>query len=107
MSGSGSSGDLGGGGYTVDCSKLSFETHINSPNPNELTKLKQGDVLSIVLDTEEPIEILKVVNSGNVVGGILDRGAQLKMCIKSGFKFEAVVRSISGAAIKIFVQAET
>jgi hypothetical protein len=107
MSGSGSSGGFGSGGNGghIDCSKFSFETHINSPDPTEVAKLSVGDILEIVLAIRGTVEVVQVLNGSNVVGGIVDRAPSLKQCLDKGFKFTATVRSISGAAVKIYVES--
>jgi len=108
MSGSGSSGGFGSGGsggQSIDCSNFSFETHIHSPVQDEVDKLSMGDILSVELAFIGAIEVVQILNNGNVVGGIVDRGPSLKQCLRDGFEFQAIVRSISGAAVKIFVQS--
>jgi len=107
MSGSGSSGGFGSGGSGghIDCSNFSFETHIHSPVQDEVDKLSGGDILSVELAVIGAVEVVQILSKGNVVGGIVDRGPSLKRCLGDGFKFQATVRSISGAAVKIFVQS--
>ena len=108
MSGSGSSGGFGSGGsggQSIDCSNFSFETHIHSPVQEEVDKLSVNDVLSVNLAVIGAVEVVQILNGRNVVGGIVDRAPSLKQCLADGFEFEAAVRSISGAAVKIFVQS--
>ena len=106
MSGSGSSGDFGSGaGQGVDCSNLSFETHINSPVQGELDKLSIGDVLVVELAVRGSVEVVQVLNGSDAVGGIVDRAPSLKQCLESGFEFKATVRDISGAAVRIYVES--
>lgn len=102
--GSGEFGGTGGsGGRGVDCSALEFETHISSPKQSEINKLKVGDILDIELD--ENLMIVQVVNNGVVVGGLVENAPILILCLEQGFKYSATVRSISGAAVLIFVQS--
>lgn len=107
MSGSGSSGGFGsgGGGSRIDCGNFSFETLIQSPDQNEINKLSVGDVLSVELAILGAVEVVQVVNTGRVVGGLVDRGPSLKQCLEKGFNFKATVRSISGAAVRIFIES--
>ena len=108
MSGSGSSGGFGSGGsggQSIDCSNFSFETHIHSPVQEEVDILSVGDILSVKLAVIGAVEVVQILNNDSVVGGIVDRGPSLKQCLEDGFEFQATVRSISGAAVKIFVQS--
>lgn len=107
MSGRGSSGGFGSGGsggQNIDCGNFSYETHIHSPAQEEVAKLSVGDFLSVDLAVIGSIEVIQILNGYDVVGGIVDQGPRLKQCLALGFKFEAIVRSISGAAVKIFVK---
>ncbi len=109
MSGSGSGGGFGSGGAgsgSFDCSTLAFETHINSPVPAEIAKLSIGETLHIDLSTMNGIQVVRVTNQGYVVGGLVDQNIRIKQCLEQGFSFNAVVRSISGAAVKLFVSAQ-
>ncbi|WP_414828938.1 hypothetical protein [Alteromonas sp. H39] len=108
MSGSGSGGGFGSGGTggSFDCSTLAFETHINSPLPAEIAKLSVGDILHIDLSNMNGIQVVRVTYQGNVVGGLVDQNIRMKQCLEQGFSFNAIVRSISGAAVKVFVSAQ-
>ncbi len=108
MSGSGSGGGFGSGGAgsRFDCSTLAFETHINSPIPAEIAKLSVGDILHIDLSNMNGIQVVRVTYQGNVVGGLVDQNIRIKQCLEQGFSFNAIVRSISGAAVKVFVSAQ-
>jgi hypothetical protein len=108
MSGSGSNGgfDSGaGGGRSIDCRNFCFETHIHSPVQAELTNLTVGLVLDVIVSTIGTIEVVQILNNGVVVGGLVDQAPRIKACIENGFNFTATVRSISGAAVKVFVQS--
>lgn len=108
MTGSGSSGGFGSGssgGQSVDCSNFSFETHINSPVPEEVGRLNVGDTLVVELAIRGSVEVVQILSGNNVVGGIVDRAPRLKQCLENGFEFTATVRSISGAAVKIYVES--
>ena len=108
MSGSGSSGGFGSGGTGgrgVDCENFSFETHIHSPNPNELPNLSVGIELNVTVAMVDGYEVVQLMLNGRVVGGIVDQGDRVKQCISHGFNFVAKVRKISGALVKIFVQS--
>ena len=82
MSGSGSggfgSGGVAGAGGT-DCGRLSYETHISSPNPSEVVKLAPGNILSIELRQSRGIDVVQVLNGGNVVGGVVDQAQRIKL----------------------------
>lgn len=107
MTGSNTGGDFNAGaigGRISNCGTLSFETHIHSPIPAELAKLKIGDVLDIAVSRIASTVTLQLLNQGSVVGGLIDRAPAIKRCIEKGFNYTATVRAINGAAVTIFVQ---
>lgn len=109
MSGSGSGGGFGSGGAggkSVDCENFSFETHIHSPNQFEISKLSVGDILKVTLSVINGVEVVQIVNNSNIVGGLVEQGNKIRQCLELGFHFDAHVRSISGAAVRIFVQSQ-
>ena len=105
MSGSGSGGGFGSGGSggVVDCAEFSFETHIHSPDPQDVGQLAVGMVLSVVLDELDGIQVVQVRNGNSVVGGLVENGPKIRKCLSAGYSFSAIVRGISGAAVRIFV----
>ena len=105
MSGRDSDGGFGSGstGGVVDCADFSFETHIHSPDPQEVAVLSVGTVLSIVLDELDGIQVVQVRNGARIVGGLVENGPKIRKCLAAGYSFSAIVRSISGAAVGIFV----
>lgn len=105
MSGSGSGGGFGSGGSggVVDCGNFSFETHIHSPDPQEVGQLTVGMVLSVVLEELDGIQVVQVRNGNNVIGGLVDNGPKIRKCLAARYSFSAMVREISGAAVRIFV----
>jgi len=106
MSGDSSRGSFGSGGTggVTDCRSFSFETHIHSPNPDEITKLSIGDQLDIDMDTNNGLEVIRLIShDANIVGGILENADRLKACLRQGYAFIATIRSISGAVVTIFI----
>lgn len=109
MSGSGSGGSFGSGGMVdrlYDCTKISYETHIHSPNPDEILKLDVGSILGITLNTIEGTEVIVLQYQGVVIGGLIDQGNKIKHCLNQGYQFSAQVREIKGVAVKIFIQSQ-
>ena len=102
-SGGGFGGPVGGGAPTVDCNSLAFETHIHSPIAAELVNLTVGMVLNIELAIMNGVELVRVTNQDNVVGGLTDQ--RIRACLRQEFRFIAHVREIDGALVKIFVEA--
>jgi len=110
MSGSGGSG--GGGGpatpdKTVDCASLIFRTHLNSPDPAVIPKLKRRDVLQVSPKTPRgPIEA--ITDAGEVAGSITAMHMmRLLQCIDNGFAYVAVVLSISGGSVEVEIRPKS
>jgi|GEM_PF-4112010 len=80
MSGSGSRGGFGSGGSSgvVDCADFSFETHIHSPDPQEIQLLTSGAILSVVLDELDGVQVVQVRNGNRIVGGLVENRPQIR-----------------------------
>lgn len=107
MSGGGGGG--GGGGFdrpTTDCSRLRFDTHVASPVPAALPTLTVGEILEVILANQKnTVVVIAVTQAGQRVGGIASTDVtQLRKCLEDGFEFQAVIRSIAGAQVKIRVE---
>lgn len=98
----GSIGNIGG--KAVACDAVGFETLLSSPKQEVLDTISVGDTLEIVTYNQNGIEVVVAMAKGNVVGGIVENSEKLKNCIEKGFSYEADVREINGAKVKVFVR---
>lgn len=107
MSGGGGGGGPGGGFGPRDdrtpCDQLRFQTSIASPQP-ATDDLAVGDLLQVVLSSGPPVVIHLIDSSGDVVGSLISRIADLLRCIQDGFSYEAEVKQINGGNIQIDVR---
>lgn len=110
MSGMGSGGGFGlggAGGRSVDCATLSFETHIHSPKQQYIGNISVAETLDVILATMNGIQVVQIRKSdGTIVGGLVEKGPKIRECLEAGYIYTATVRSIQGAAIRIFVQSQ-
>ncbi|MCF2828775.1 MULTISPECIES: hypothetical protein [unclassified Pseudoalteromonas] len=110
MSGMGSGrglGPSGAGGRSFDCATFSFETHIHSPQPQNIGSISVGEILEVVLAIMDGIQVVQIRKSdGTVVGGLVEKGPRIRECLEAGYIYTATVRDIQGAAIRIFVQSQ-
>jgi hypothetical protein len=101
------SGGGGGGGFTfdnsTDCESLSIRTHIASPIPAVIAKIKVGDNLSVDLTPPTgPVEV--VTEDGETAGSLLPPDiAKLIQCISQGHVYRAKVTSISGGNCQVLI----
>lgn len=85
-----------------DCSNISFQTNLSSPDPDVVEELSNGDILKISLSTKSG-PLIAVHDSG-IVGSISHYlFKDLKDCIEAGHTFEAKVLSISSGNCQISV----
>jgi len=107
MSGSGGivRGRKTGGSSGNDCSDISFETNLFSPDPSVLSLIKKGDILSI--EYTPPKGPLTAIYKGKIAGTVIHKfSAQLIVCIVAGVKFIGVVKAISGGSCTIQIKAK-
>lgn len=105
------SGGGGGGGGSfdrprTDCAQLRFDTHVASPVPAAVPTLAVGEILKVVLANQKNTVVVVVTRqNGTMVGGIASTDVtQLRRCLEDGFEFQAVIRNITGAQVKIRVE---
>ncbi len=110
MSGMGSGrglGPSGAGGRSFDCATFSFETHIHSPQPQNIGSISVGEILEVVLALMNGIQVVQIRKSdGTIVGGLVEKGPRIRECLEAGYIYTATVRDIQGAAVRIFVQSQ-
>ena len=111
MSGGGGSGG-GGGGFGppdsgTDCARLRFLATLQSPQPDAVAGLKEGDVLDVVLapgsGTTPPVVEVRLPD-GTTVGALIEHLTELLRCLGQGVQYVAEVRSISGGAVRVQVR---
>ena len=98
----GDGGRSSGPAYS-DC-RLNIVTHIATPNPAIIAKLKMGDVLSVVLQAARGPVVL-VTKANEQAGGILpDEIAELIQCLSEGNKYEAKVIEKKGGNVQVRIK---
>ncbi len=111
MSGGGGSGSSGGalggasfggpGGTGPNCSSLAFDATVMSPDPTVVAVIGVGAICEVLL-RGTPVQVrLYVRNTGDLLGAITERWADLTACIESGFAYEAEVRAVRPISVRI------
>jgi hypothetical protein len=78
----------------LDCSQLIFETTVGSPHPAVLTDIAVGDICEIAL-LQQPTRIVVMAPvTGQILGAIVNRWADLLGCLEKGVQFVAEVQSV-------------
>lgn len=95
-----SPGDGGGGGSSMDCTKLTFETTLLSTNPDILKTLRIGDVLAV---RRGQYSATVVTKAGEIVGSIVTNASQLLACMDGGNEYIAEVLEIDDGACRVKV----
>lgn len=102
---SGSSGSVGPSlGEEEKCEDLRIRTHLSSPNPDIVTRLNVGDILTINLaGPTGPIEL--VTDKGEVAGSLVS-GRQIKLieCINNGYNYEGEILAIEEGNCEIIIR---
>lgn len=93
-----------GGDLSVDCGSLTVITQLSSPIKEVIGKLKEGDILSIQIATDQgPVQAF--TEDPELAGNVLaSRVLDLVNCIVQGNSYAAVVLSIDGAHCKIHIR---
>ena len=102
---------MGGGGFSsfrfnsqdFPCSGKQINTQLSSPNAEVISTLSAGDVLDIRLLRGKSILI---ATAGTEVVGVIVNKEMLKIieCMKNGFAFQAIVRSIFSGRCAITIR---
>ena len=105
MSGGGGGGSFQPADDGVACGRLTFEAALASPQPTAVAGLNVGEILAVQLQQPPgsgPF-IAAVDDSGQIVGSLIDRVAELLRCIQSGYTYTAEVLRISGGSVRVRV----
>lgn len=107
MSGSGGSGGGGGDGIN-DCASLHFNTTLNSPDPDVISDLSEGDVLEVKRPDPDNRRVVAVTEDDRTAGSITSsQQTNLVACMESGVTFIARVVKVNGGACDIEVRPES
>lgn len=105
MSGSGGGGPDFTPSPQVDCEDLAFDAAIASPQPNVVSALTVGDVLTVDLDTSGGRNtVLLRTSQGDEAGALISRLTDLLRCLQQGESYEAEVTRIDGGDITVHVR---
>lgn len=97
-------GDGGGSAGSNECDIVE-RTNVNSPDRTVRATLRTNDVLGVEYVAGPPKKLLVKTSSGATLGSITSASmAQIIQCILAGYKYEAIVLSISGGLIEVQVQ---
>lgn len=100
---SGSGG--GGGGDELSCDSLIEQTIIASPVANAISRLVKGDVLHLVLSSNDKPPVRAEMNDGTFVGTVMPTFlVKLVDCMQEGAMYHAVVLSIAGGAVTVEIR---
>jgi hypothetical protein len=103
MSGNDGDGVGGSSGGTGDTScDIELTTTLASPDPTAIATLAVNDVLILVL-RESPRSVISQTATGQYVGAITQRAADLARCMQDGWAYTASVTGIAGGAVTVKV----
>jgi len=106
------SGNDGGGvgGWSAGAGDTSCDieltTALASPDPAVMATIAVGEVLTVVL-RESPRSVITQTTSGQYVGAITQRAADLARCMQDGSTYTARVTGITGGAVTVKVAPGT
>ena len=104
MSGIGSMGSTGNDAVQ-NCTNISFNTDVNSPQENELTGLVKHDILNVNLSNNTVIVTRQ--DTAGIVGSInWSSIARLIECINEGHEYIATIRDIQDGLVKVHISAK-
>ncbi len=91
---------------SLDCSRLTFDTSISSPQEDALTQLAIDEVLVVAYETLDGVSVISVRRSDGTLAGTLAGGriAELLRCLQQGFTYQARVIEIEDALVRVTVE---
>ncbi|RNC84576.1 MAG: hypothetical protein ED557_06245 [Balneola sp.] len=88
------------GSSSIDCKQISFQTNVTSPDPDVLSRIVVGNLLSVGLSSENGPIIVSF--NAQVLGSITNyRYIDLKRCINEGYSYIAEVINIDGGTCSV------
>lgn len=91
-----------GGEPELTCETLILNTVLNSPNPEVVSGLDEGDALDIKVQGKS---LIAVTQGGGIAGSItLPLMAKILECIRQGFEYVAIVKKIDGGRCDIEIR---
>ena len=111
--GGGTSGSIGGGGgggtSPVDdgtaCQDLEFRAALQSVQPEALSGLAVGQLMTVSLRAGSPPVIEVRTSAGVLVGALINRVPEMLRCLQRDFEYTAELLSIDGGDIRVEVRA--
>jgi len=87
------------------CEEIVINTHLASPRAAVLEELNIGDLLAIIVETDQgPIQA--ITTNGDVSGTVVTRDQiRLLTCINSGVEFEAEVLAVDNGMCQVQIRA--
>lgn len=85
------------------CSLLAFDAPVSSPYPWIVATLAVGTVCEVLLEGVPAQLRVYVRESGELVGAITERWAELSGCIADGYRYEAQVTALR-PAVRVHIQ---
>jgi len=93
----------------TDCESIFETTILNSPNPEVLGRLSEGDLLKLQIQARGPRKVLVAVDAkGDPAGSITTASlSRIIRCIeKDGYSFISVVLAIEGGKCTVEIRPE-
>lgn len=105
-SGPGGGGGFGGpGGGGLDCSRISFETTLGSPNPEVVATINVGDICDVALLSSPTARLVVTTRpTGEVLGAITSNWEALIECLARDARFVADVLT-ANSPVRVRVRA--
>lgn len=82
---------LGSSSRGPSCAALAFDAPVASPNPDVVATLNAGAACVIALEGKPAQLLVRVVRSGEILGGITEGWQDLVRCIGAGYEYQARV----------------
>ncbi|MEQ1247796.1 hypothetical protein ABLT93_11425 [Acinetobacter soli] len=104
------SGSGGGGGTPIidfqSCEDLVITVQLSSPKENVISRLEEGDILTIEFMRDSATTTVYAFYEGEVAGGIASSSIRkLRECLLSGTKYQGKVLEINQGQVRIKITA--
>jgi hypothetical protein len=87
-----------------NCTRYVSETVLSSPAPAIITGLRQGDRLHIEFDSPPNERIIIARTDDGQIAGSITGDSRLRACMVGGYRYVAIVQSVSGGACKVQIR---
>jgi hypothetical protein len=90
----------------ADCARYVKETVLSSPKPAIIAGLRSGDELTVEFDSPPNDRVIVATTTADGIAGSITGEGRLRDCMIKGYRYVAIVQSVSGGACRVQIRSK-